>query len=127
MLCDDCSACNHGIISDMNTGHDADARSDPYIVPDDDLPAFEDIPVRQIVIVCHDGHMRTDLDIVPEFDPANRHGSEVVIDKDVLSESNLLWKVDLCRRKNSESLRNRSVKQLAEGPAPLFRLRFRMV
>ena len=111
----------------MDTGHDADARSDPYVVPDDDLAAFEDIPVRQIVIVCHDGHMRADLDIVPEFDSADGHGSEVVIDKNIFSKGDLLRKIDLCRRKDSEPFRNLSVKQLAESPAPFFRLRFRMV
>jgi len=70
----------------MNSWHDVYACSDPDIVPDDDFPAFENISVRQIMIVCHDSHMRTDLDVVPEFDPANRHSGEIVIDKDMLSE-----------------------------------------
>ena len=71
--------------------------------------------------------MRADLDIVAEFDPADGHGGEVMVDEHVLSESDLLWEIDLRGREHTQSFRNISVKQFAQGLRPFLRLRLRMI
>ena len=94
---------------------------------DDDLAASKFIAIFKIMICGHNGHMGADLDIVAQFDPADRYGSEIVIDKNMLSKGNLLRKIYLSRCKEAKAFRLLSVKQLSESAAPSFRLRLGMV
>jgi len=102
----------------MYARHNAGTCSDPYIISDHDLSASEHITVFQIMVIRDNGHMRTDLYVISDRDPSDRHDCEVMVDEDMFAESDLFWKIDLYRHEDACSFRYMTVKQFIEGCFP---------
>ena len=78
-----------------NTRHNCHIRSDPCVFADTDAPAFENVPIAEVVVISDDCDMWADLHIVLQRDAADGHSGKAVVDEHPLPDSELFRKVDL--------------------------------
>ena len=78
----------------------------------------------EIMIVRHNGDMRTDLHAVADCDSSDRHGSKAVIDENIFAECHLTGEINLHRCEDADGFRLFPGKQIVKGFLLLIRQRF---